>query len=170
MGVGAYKVLYSTTVKLALLDIPYCLSQGRYLIHMCIVRKELNICIVVATLTCIWLCKVSTRTGLPGVRTLWPDEIAGLICNFSVWQHVQLPKQTCPWDRLVHCWDVQQPTNNKPASCYPNHTSFCLVSERSILTSFGSFLLHSVCRFLQQVMETKETKKRFNLKITVFEI
>ena len=30
----------------------------------------------------------------------------------SVWQHVQLSEQICPWDTLACCWDVKRPTNN----------------------------------------------------------
>ena len=30
----------------------------------------------------------------------------------SVWQHVKLSEQICPWDTLACCWDVQQPTNS----------------------------------------------------------
>ena len=31
----------------------------------------------------------------------------------SLWQHVQLSEQICPWDALACCWDIKQLTNNK---------------------------------------------------------
>ena len=46
------------------------------------------------------------------------DWVRWKVCSatsISVWQHVKLSEQICPWDTLACCWDVhvQQPTTNK---------------------------------------------------------
>ena len=74
-------------------------------------------CTPVATTPGAWHYRVSTGTGRPSVSILWLGEVESLICNFSVWQHVQFSEQIRPWDTLACCRDVQQPTNqptNKP--------------------------------------------------------
>ena len=49
-----------------------------------------------------------------GVSILWLGEVESLICNFclSVAAH-KISVQICPWDTLVCCWDVKQPTNQQ---------------------------------------------------------
>ena len=79
----------------------------------------------VATLPGAWHYRVSAETGWPSVSILWLGEMESSICNFSVWQHVKLSEQICPWDTLACCWDVKQPTKQsnkpswKPVSAFP---------------------------------------------------
>ena len=75
--------------------------------------SDLKIGTPVATLPGAWRYRVSTGTGWPGVSILWLGEVERLICNISVWQHVQLSEQIRPWDTLACCWDVKQPTNTQ---------------------------------------------------------
>ena len=66
----------------------------------------------VATLPGAWRYRISAGTGWPGVSILWlGEEEVWSATSISVWQHVKLPEQICPWDTLAYCWDVKQPTN-----------------------------------------------------------
>ena len=62
--------------------------------------------IPVATLSGAWRYWVSAATGWPGVSILLLGEIESLICNFWVWQLVQLSEQIRSWDTLSCCWDT----------------------------------------------------------------
>ena len=64
-----------------------------------------------------WRYRFSTATGRPSVTILWLGEVESLICNFLVWQHLQLCEQIRPWDKQVYCWDVKQPTNKLETVC-----------------------------------------------------
>ena len=44
-----------------------------------------------------WCSKLSTRTGWPGVRTLWLNEIVWSTTSALVWQHAPWSEQVCPW-------------------------------------------------------------------------
>ena len=63
----------------------------------------------VVTLRGTWRYRISA-----GVSILWLGEVESLICNFclSVAAH-KISVQICPWDTLVCCWDVKQPTNQQ---------------------------------------------------------
>ena len=73
--------------------------------------SNLEIGTPVVILLSTWHYRVSAGAGWPGVSILWMGEIASMICNFSVWQHIQMCQQISPWDTLVCCRDVKQPTN-----------------------------------------------------------
>ena len=62
-------------------------------------------------------------TGWPGVSVLWLGEIVGSATSISVWQHVKLSEQICPWDTLACCWDVKQPTNNNSLQRRKRHST-----------------------------------------------
>ena len=72
---------------------------------------DLKIGAPAAALPDAWHYRVSPGTGWPGVSILWLGEI-DLQLTISVWQHMILSEQICPWDTLACCWDVKQPTNN----------------------------------------------------------
>ena len=48
--------------------------------------------------------------------------------SVSVWQHVQLSEQICPWDTLACCWDVKQPSNNQTNQCACSWYTACFFS------------------------------------------
>ena len=45
------------------------------------------------------------------ISLVWSQGI--LSGTISVWQHVKLSVQICPWDTQACCWDVKQPTNKQ---------------------------------------------------------
>ena len=47
-----------------------------------VILSDLKIGTPVATLPCAWCCRVSTRTGRPGVSILRLGEMESLVCNF----------------------------------------------------------------------------------------
>ena len=55
--------------------------------------SDLKIGTPVATLPGAWQYWVSTGSGQPGVSILWLGKVESLICNFSVWQHINLSVQ-----------------------------------------------------------------------------
>ena len=114
--------------------------------------NDLKIGTLVATLPGAWRSWVSAGTGWSGVIILWLGKIVSSICNFSVWQHVNLSKQISPWDTLARCWDVKQAINKQFLHDTISDTSFvrvsCLLS--SIALTFYLFPLTEidhVCAF-----------------------
>ena len=83
-------------------------------------------------LTLQWLpCQapgiIGSVLGLVGLVLVYCDWVRWKFwsaTSISVWQHVKLSEQICPWDTLVCCWDIKQPTNNNNPVL--NVTSFCL--------------------------------------------
>ena len=51
------------------------------------------------------VCPVSIYCG-------WVRQKVRFATSVSVWQHLQLYEQICPWHTLACCWDVKQPTSN----------------------------------------------------------
>ena len=48
---------------------------------------------------------------------LWLDEMESLICNFYLSVAARKIEQIRPWDTLLCCWDVKQPTNKLSPYC-----------------------------------------------------
>ena len=68
----------------------------------------------VATLPGTWRYRVRAGTGRPGVSIRWLGEVESWICSFCL--SVAARKVVWadrPWDTLVCCWDVKQPTNKQ---------------------------------------------------------
>ena len=61
--------------------------------------------------------------------------------SISVWQHVKLSGQICPWDALACCWDVKQTTNN--TFWHPKNKGFSWEGPVKFVTSPHSFFFLS---------------------------
>ena len=54
--------------------------------------------------------------GLVGPVSVYCDWVRWKVwsaTSVSVWQHVKLSEQICPWDTLACCWDIKQPANKQ---------------------------------------------------------
>ena len=71
--------------------------------------KSCQIGTPVATLPGAWHYRVSAGTGRPHVSLLcdWVRWKVWFATYISVWQHIKLSKQICPWDTLACCCDVK---------------------------------------------------------------
>ena len=62
---------------------------------------------------------IGSVLGLAGPVSVYCDWVrwkVWSVTSISVWQHVKLSEQICPWGTLACCWDVKQATkNNNPA-------------------------------------------------------
>ena len=59
---------------------------------------------------------IGSALGLVGPVSVYCDWVrwkVGSAASISVWQHVKLSEQICPWDTLACRWDVKQPTNQQ---------------------------------------------------------
>ena len=92
--------------------------------------SDFNIGTPVATLPGAWRYRISAGTGRPGVSILWMGEMESLIAtSISVWQHIKLSEQICPWNTLACCWDVKQPTNKHSAVLPAGSLVFAILGE-----------------------------------------
>ena len=73
-----------------------------------------------ATLPGAWRYRVSAGTGcLMSVYCDWVRWKVWSVASISVWHHIKLSEQICPWDTLACCWDVkQQTTTTLPGAWY----------------------------------------------------
>ena len=73
--------------------------------------NDLKIGTLVAPPPGTWCYRVSAGTGWLGVSIRdWVRQKVWSAISLSVWQHVKLPKQIRPWNRLACSWNVKQPT------------------------------------------------------------
>ena len=77
-----------------------------------------------------WCCSVSSRTGWPGVSTLWQERDS----KFDLQITVSLSEQIRPWNALSCCCHVQQQTKK------PTYRCFCKES-----VAYGCRSLKSAC-------------------------
>ena len=66
--------------------------------------------------------------GLVGLMSVWSAT------SISMWQHVQLYPQTCPWDAPACCWDTMQ-VSNQQFQPFPASTDWERWVDKSRLTS-----------------------------------
>ena len=72
--------------------------------------------VIPVTLALQWLpCQapgvIGSVLGLVSPVSVYCDWVrwkVGSATSLSVWQHLKLPEQICPWDTLAYCWDVKQ--------------------------------------------------------------
>ena len=82
------------------------------------VRVSVCVCVVVTQVLHVcsqWLnyeelenCVSLVQVGLVSVYFYLVGNKVWSVSSISVWHHVQLSKQICPWDTLACCWDVKQ--------------------------------------------------------------
>ena len=61
----------------------------------------------------VWI--IGSALGLVSPVSIYCDWVRWKVwsaTSVSVWQHIQLSVQICPWDTPTCCWDVEHPTNN----------------------------------------------------------
>ena len=72
--------------------------------------------------------------GLAGILSVYCDWVGQQVRQvwsatpISMWQHVQLSEQICPWDTLASCWDDKQQTTMTVSNCrsiYATHHHKC---------------------------------------------
>ena len=84
---------------------------------------------------------IGSALGLVGLVSVYCDWVRWKVwsaTSVSVWQYVKLSEQIHPWDTLVCCWDVKQPTNNNQ-TCFlvlPFHWQCSVDTEMCFNRSF----------------------------------
>ena len=77
---------------------------------------------------------IGSVLGLVGPVSVYCDWVRWKVwstTSISVWQHVKLSEQNCPWDKLACCWDVKQQTLRPAVTLFqqPNRTMWIEAKE-----------------------------------------
>ena len=68
---------------------------------------------------------IGSVLGLVGPVSIYCDWVRWKVwsaTSISVWQHVKLSEQICPWDTPACCWNIKQPTNKLTEPDLPEHS------------------------------------------------